>query len=107
MNFEIDYSDHVAELRIIAKDEKRLTLLDQSCLVKAADELETIRESIILMNAELYETKQKLAASNDRLKCANRMLSNAGVQKYPELPSMHMSTGPIPMVFRTISEALR
>lgn len=57
----------VAELRIIARDERRLADRDREAIVRGADELELAQRAAALTYALLLDARQHLAAVTDRL----------------------------------------
>ena len=55
------------ELRIIAKDGGRLTVVDRQIIAAAADSLETLPTAIIKMQAHLIESQAKQIAAHERI----------------------------------------
>lgn len=92
-------SNSYDELRIIAKDEKRLSRSDRDCLIDAAENIERLQGALIETSKKLIETEQKLSAVNDQLADANKKISP---EKYRTFPNMSARSGPIPMVSRSV-----
>ena len=55
------------ELRIIAKDETRLTRQDRDTINRCADELEEYQEKLVAALQQLIETNSRYMALNDRM----------------------------------------
>ena len=60
-------SDPSVELRIIAHDERRLSVADRACIKEAADEFDELRKLYVEAQIELSEERQKHVALNERL----------------------------------------
>ncbi len=55
------------ELRIIAKDEKRLCIQDRDTINRCADEWELHQRQMILILGQLIETNGRCLAQNERI----------------------------------------
>lgn len=71
------------DLRMIAKDQKFLSVQERHLIKSAADELEISQRTLVQVYGQLVETQQKLIAVNDKLIAANR--SKASVMSFPGL----------------------
>lgn len=86
-------SDTVGELRIIAKDNSRLSAQDREAMNRAADELEQAHRALHATNGALFEANQHRVALNDQIKDLKRQGANP-----PKFPSV--SSGWMPLTVR-------